>query len=619
MARMSEVCGNLGLLLLLTLQRWLQAFLERPRAQVRTVGLALLLLLPCLATSFVLDDHVLAVKAGPVLRMAALPPEPLRLFTFTTGDPTRNALLMDEGALLPWWSEPRHLNAFFRPLSALTHVLDFRLWPGSAALMHLHSVLWFGLLLVVLGHVYRTLENSAERGGAGALVAAFALLLYAIDDAHGATVGWIANRNALISSLLALPALSAHHRAVTEGRPRWLAPLWLMLGLCAGETAFCVAGYLVAYAVCLDERSATKRLWSLVPFGLLLLAHRGLYHVFGLGSFGSGAYHEPLREPLAFAATLGYNLPVLLAAQLFIPLADVGFWGDTRARAVLWGESVLVLLVLTGFCASLLRRDKLARFWALGMLLAAAPVSASLPGERLLIAVGFGAAPLLARLLLDAQILNPEVRLPHGARRGLISALVVLHLVVAPAALPVRACAFGPIASASARFDAGLPREPSIRDKTVVVLNAPFTILLSYLQIARAQQDVPRPAHLYWLSTAGSQTHVTRTAANELLVDQDLGFLSRPEDTHYRADLSGLRAGTRIDRAGMQVEVVSSLPDGRPGSVRFRFAEPLESMQYDFRIHRDGELVPWQPGPVGETISLPAQEFFQIVLAEVLR
>jgi hypothetical protein len=599
-------------LLSLTLQRWLLALLTstaRPHAPLRIVGLAVLLLLPCVATGMALDDYVLALKSQPTTRMAALPSEPLALFTFTTGDPAQNAQLMDEAALLPWWSDPQHLNAFLRPLSALTHLLDFRIWPSVPAFMHLHSILWYALLLLVLAHVYRTLEPGLP------VATAFALLLYAIDDAHGATVGWIANRNALLSATLALPALAYHHRALTARGPRVIAPIWLALGLFAGESAFCVLGYLCAYALHLDTRSVRQRVLSLAPYLLLFVGHRALYHVYGLGSAGSSAYHEPLREPLAFIAALGYNLPVLLSAQLFFPLADLGFWGDARVRTWLWVVSVLSLGVIGYYGAALWKRERMLRFWTTGMLLAAATVSASLPGERLLLAIGFGAAPLLARVLLDARFLSGTV-LPHGPRRGFISALVILHLVLAPLLLPVRACSYHVVAAVAARLDRGLTSAASIQKQTVVVLNAPMNILLSYLQIARAWRGEPRPAHLYWLSTASSETRVTRTAANELLVEQAEGFLHRPEDTHYRASAEGLSV---VKRAGMVAEVYSSMPDGRPESVRFRFEAPLEAARYDFRVFSGGELVPWRPSVVGQTVQLPAEEFFEILVAEVLR
>lgn len=595
-----------------TFQRWLVAFVEGPRASLRIAGLAALLLLPSLATGLSLDDYVLALKSQPQTRMAALPSAPLELFTFTTGDPAQNAKLMDEAALLPWWSEPRHLNAFFRPLSALTHVLDFRAWPDAPGLMHLHSLGWYALLILVLGHVYRTLSPTAP------LATGLALLLYALDDAHGATVGWIANRNALLSATLALPALSAHHRSVRDGQWRLLAPIWLALGLFAGESAFCVLGYLCAYALHMDPRSRRQRLLSLAPYVSLFIGHRVLYRVLGLGSFGSGAYHEPLREPLAYLGALGFNLPVLVSAQLGLPLADLGFWSDSAVRAPLWIVSVVCLAVCAYYGAPLWRRERVLRFWTTGMVLAAAIVSASLPGERLLLAVGFGAAPLVAGWLLEAQLLTPAAKLPHGPFRGFVSMLVALHLLVAPLLLPVRACAYQVVAEVCARLDRSLANARDIEHQTVVVLNAPMNIFLSYLQIARAWHGTPRPAHLYWLSTASSDTRVTRTGENELTVEQARGFLFRPEDTHYRSDLRSLGGSAVISRPGMQITIADNLPDGRPSRVRFRFDAPLEAAGYDLRVFRRGELQPWLPGPIGQSVLLPPEDFAEVLLREAL-
>jgi hypothetical protein len=236
-----------------------------------------------------------------------------------------------------------------------------------------------------------------------------------------------------------------------------------------------------------------------------------------------------------------------------------------------------------------------------------------------LLAIGFGAAPLIARLLLQARILSPDASLPHGPWRGFVSALIALHLIVAPLLMPIRASAYHVVAAVSERLDRSLSREPNIREQTVVVLNAPMNIFLSYLQIARVWRDEPRPGHLYWLSTASSGTHVTRTAADELLIEQTDGFLARPEDTHYRADLRSLGSSAVIQRPGMQIQIVDSLPDGRPSRVRFRFAAPLEAAQYDLRVFRGGELVPFLPGPIGQRVTLPKEDFAQVLLGEVLR
>ena len=85
---------------------------------------------PSLVGGLVLDDHVLQLLAR------ADPGSPACTATRSACSASRaagpnNQALMDQGALLPWWSDPHHLNAFFRPLSSLTHVLDFKLWPDA--------------------------------------------------------------------------------------------------------------------------------------------------------------------------------------------------------------------------------------------------------------------------------------------------------------------------------------------------------------------------------------------------------------------------------------------------------------------------------------------------------
>ena len=219
----------------------------------------------------------------------------------------------------------------------------------------------------------------------------------------------------------------------------------------------------------------------------------------------------------------------------------------------------------------------------------------------------------------DLGVLAPTAPTLPAARQALGRALVILHIVVAPLLLPIRACAFAPLARLTERLDAALPRTAAVRQQTAVVLNAPFNIMLNYIQIARALRGVPRPAHLYWLTTASSETQVTRTAPNVLRVTQQAGFLRRPEDTHYRASLHDLPVGARVQRAGMQIEVTALTPDARPASVLFRFDEPLESERYLFYVYRAGELVRFRPGARGETLRLPAEDFFRAMAAEVLR
>jgi hypothetical protein len=596
--------------------------LARPRARSLIIAGVLLLLAPSISSGFVLDDYVLALKSRAVSPMASLPSEPLWLFRFTSGDPEKNQALIDEGVLLPWWSEPHHLNAFFRPLTSLTHVFDFRVWPSSSAMMHVHSLLWYALLLSVLWRVYRELELDARLAG-------LAFLLFAWDDAHGVTVGWIANRNALIAVALSLPALIMHHRAANGSRSAaWWGPLWFALGLCAGETAISVAGYLLAYTLCLDRRSALQRVLSLAPFIVLLIAHRAAYRVFELGSFGSSAYHDPIREPFEFILALGYNLPVLLSAELLLPLSDFAYWGAPVVRLPLWIVSVLGLAALSVALVEPVRRDPRARFWALGLCLASIPASASIPGDRLLLAMGIGACPLIARLLMAAADAWPQARAaklslwkptPGGPRISwpLVAALALIHGVVAPCTMPIRAAALAPLASIVDRLDAGIPKDDGVRDKTAIVINAPITVSLNYTQIQRAERGEPRPAQLLVLASSGSELSVQRTGPNRLRLELAEGFLLRLEETHYRADK--LAPTDHVAVRGLRFDVATRTSDGRPKAVDVTFDEPLESSRYLLRAYVDGRLEPWQPPAAGVTERFPAQDFFRLLGAEALR
>ncbi len=614
--------------------RWL----GRPHAALWLGGLALLLVSPALGGGFALDDYVLRLLARDDPGFAGFHANPLLLFSFTSGRPADNHALMDAGALLPWWSDPHHLNAFFRPLSSLAHLLDFRLWPHSPLLMHLHSLLWFAALLGVVAHVYRQLgvgpaalgdrgrvtRPSGEARFAPLPVLAFAL--FALDGAHGMTVAWIANRNALVAATLALPALAAHHRWLAQGfRPgAYLGPLCFALGLCGGETALAVLGYLLAYTVVLDRAPWGRRLLHLLPYLVLLALWRATFLWLGLGSAGSGAYHDPGREPLAYAAALLQHLPVLLSAQLALPLADAWFWGAPELHLPIWLLSLASLALLAAAGHVLLRHDEQARFWGLGMVLSACAVAASVPGERLLLVPGVGGAAFVAMLvwkLLPAASTDASGRAERVTPQPrwappLLAALLLLHGVVAPLSLPAQASALRLLSAAIARVDRDIPRAPSIAARTVIVVNAPFDVMLSYLQVAREAEGVPRPQHLYWLATASSPLSLQRVDARTLRIRAARGFLLTEPERHYRGDPRGLPVGSEVALSQMRVKILAVTPDGRPAAAEFRFREPLGSPRYLLRRYSHGRLLPLPPLAAGQSLSLPREDFLATLLAQ---
>lgn len=607
----------------------LQSALSRPRAVVVIVLMSCVLMLPSVFGPFALDDHIFAVLGRSDPGIAGLQSRPWDLLTFTTGDVASNRALIDEGALLPWWAHERHLNSLLRPLSVLTHRIDLALWPHSAALAHLHSILWFAGLLWVLSWLYA--EISSERW-----VACLALLLFAIDDVHGATVGWIANRNAILAALFGALGLLFHHRARDPQRKGSRAPaialsaLCVALALASAESGVIVYAYLFGYAVTLDRdavrldrarglSSALLALWPFVPIGL---AWRWIYKAGGFGTFASDAYLDPAQAPLTFVSALSRNLPALLGSQLGpgLPLADAMFWAPLDQTLPVQALAWLTLVVMGVLLLPTLLTSPVSRFWALSLVLGAVPLSASALGDRLLLPIGIAGSALVAQAIAHWVDLAREaqVGLRHVMPRIALVMLVLPAVVVSPLLLPMRASLMGMLGTTLEHAQRAMPHTPDVTDKTLVIVNAPVDVAVSYIQIARAREGVPRPAHLRWLVTASSEFSVQRTSERVLRVHKDKGLLYTAPERHYRAASLGFTRGDGVRVREMSARIVALTRDGRPQTVDFTFDRPLEDRGYLFYAWERTRFVRWSLPRVGESRTFGAEDMGLILARDWL-
>ncbi len=592
----------------------LRALLTHARGHWLTLSLSLLLTLPSLGHRLVLDDFVLRLQALDDPGIAGLASRPLDLFTFVRGNVAENHALMDEGALLPWWTHPELRISFFRPLTSLTHLIDFALFDDDALGMGVHTLLWWAALLFSIAHCYRRFHGPTVLGG-------LAIVLYAIDDVHGATLCWISNRNAILATLLAMLALSALHRARTLGwKPGYVVgPVCFALGLCAGETALALGGYLAAYVLIIDQRPWRERALMLLPYALIVIAWRIGYQAYGYGAFGSDAYHDPGREPLAFLEAATMNVPILLAGLLGAgapPFADLYAWGPPE----LAGRIALNAAITVGIYAAILwpvwRDDRLARFWSLGALLAVLPSAASVPGERLLLFVSLGAAPVFASALLWWWQAFKDQR---AWWRGLaLFILATSHLLAAPIGLAVRSGALQTLGSVIDRADASIGHDAAIASDHVVVVNPPFDAMVSYLQVARQTHGRPRPKHFHWLATASSPLTITRTDDRTLRVRLAQGYVHSVTERHYNNAPEQLGVGDTVALTGLRATVVETTPDRRPALVDFRFDRPLEAAGLRLLQWNGRNFERFVPPPTHASLSLPADGFFQTLVRNAL-
>ena len=580
--------------------QWLKRLASRPRLPWAAGLLAVALTLPALATGFQFDDFLLRAEmrgqAGPAPLGTALS----QAFVFMDGQAAHGLTQMRSGEF-PWWALPEGQVAFWRPVAAFTHWIDFALWPEDPALMHLHSLLWLGLLAAAAAALYRRIGANA-----GPVAAGLAGVLYAVDHTHGFATAWLSNRNILLAALFGVLALSAHARWRREG---WragalLGPLLLLLALLSAEAAVAVLAYWLAYAVFLERGAWPGRLLSLAPAALVTAGWRLVYRAAGFGAWGT-SYLDPLREPLAYLRAVVERGPLLLLGQWLLPPAEyVNFFAPRVARLT-WIAAVLLLALLAWAFGPLLRQSARARFWGAGMLLALLPACAALPADRLLFFVSLGAMGLLAEFLAGG--LAPGLRRREAwANHGLTGLLLALHLIISPVLLPVTAFSpllLGGLAHGLEDAVASLPTGPRLAQQTTVIVYAPNFADTGYIGLLRPALGLPAPARVRGLASGLGAVRLTRRDAHSLLVSTDT-FLSGYDSVFRGAD-HALALGEVVDLGDLSATIEAVTGDGRPATVAFRFAVPLEDASLAWFRWQAGLYVPFTPPPVGATVELP--------------
>lgn len=442
------------------------------------------------------------------------------LFSFFE-DPalTREAIA---GGVLPWWTDPELHIRFLRPLSSLSHLLDFLVFGTDPLGAHLHSAAWYLALVAVVWRVYQPLARAAREvgdaahAGSDGLAAAPVLLalvpaaMFAVDEGHWYAVGWVAGRNALISATLGLLGLLAHRRWVEAG---WRGGLPLSLGLYAlalagGEAALGVLGLAACYQLLGAPGPLRRRLVQLVPLGLLVLAWALLYALAGFGARHSGLYIDPAGEPLLYLSRALVRGPVLLGGLVLGLPVDLYFFQGATRGALVAGGFLAVALLAWGLRRAWphlpvgVRREL--RWLVPGGLLALLPVLATFPLARLLLVPSVGIFPALAAILLVARL--------RGAR--LLAGLVALvHLVLPPLGWwGMDALSY----DIEQQFVEMLARPPLDDPRPALVLPVADPALAIYMPVEAAVTGrvFPRP---WQLSSVTGGAHVlTRTGPRQL-------------------------------------------------------------------------------------------------------
>ncbi len=566
--------------------RWL-ASSRGPRVAVLLGALATL---PALRVGLLHDDlmHRTFLDGVPGYRLA-----PHQLYDFTTADPEAVQRMIDHG-YMPWFADPRLALRFFRPLSSLLLTSDDALFGQAALPAHVHSLLWFALIAIVAAAIFRrTLRPTS---------ATVATLVFALAGAHAMTTAWLAARHTLVGASFGALVVWAHLRwRQDRWRPgAFLAPLFLIGGMLASETALGSVVFVALYELIVPRERMARRALHALPVFALGLAHLAFYALAGYGTRHSGTYISPFADPLAFAEAIVIRGPLLIGELYGAAPVMIAAMVEQLALPV----AIYGLVMLAG-CALVLYRAKLPsierrRLLWLGSasVVCLAPMVGGVLGPRLLALATIGSAAVVGAAIVEGFRAARSMR--GLARVGVtvgVMVLVSLHLGFAPL---VRTSLPGLLAGMSdaerqLALDADLSACP--QGAMGYVLTGADPVLSLYAAPSLHFYTPQKAARLRAVSVVSmaEEAQELRTVGDRVELAIIEPRTANLFERVYRDE--PMRAGDRVEAGELRVTVLD-VEDGWPTRVAMENARGWESAC--FLVWQGGRLRSMPPPDPGE-------------------
>lgn len=533
------------------------------------LGLGALVFLPALRTPFFLDDYLhRAMMSGTFPGRHG----PFELYDFVTDE---NRAEMLARGVLPWWTDPGIRIRFLRPLASALVWADHRVFGEQPLPMHLHSFVWWTLVVLAAHALYRRILR-----GRPLLVATAA---FALAPCHALPLAWLANRETLLALAFGAWGLVFHVRADEErrrGRRLLAATVAYALSFAfAGEYALCVGGYVLAFAALRRGWPALRRAIFVLPFAVPALVYLVLRSRLGYGTAGSGFYTDPFGDPLGFLVRAPWRFTALVA-ESWLTWDVTGAFGSVRAWIAL--GVLLAASLLTGPVRRLLAKEEHAslRWLVLGSFGAMVPILAAVPSMRLLGATTLGIAPVAACLVEKAWFSDRGAERDRVVQITWFAALLLgfTQLVHGPAMAWLLANKYRDDARA---FEAGVAElrrisgDPEHANVGIVrglagTFFAPFAI------------DPKGTIPARWC-VAAHVGHVLALRKDErtfeLVSGRDSAVVPAGDGNLFRADVAALRPGTSYRTSCFDVTVLDATERG-PRVVRISVREPMSAITW---------------------------------------
>lgn len=563
--------------------------------------IAAFLYAPYLFSGFFQDDYGFRVQFSSEVDeevKGLMRTSPWDLYGFSSGPSEKFKIGQDRG-FSPWWASDQIKTNFFRPLSSLTLALDYSLWPDMPLLMHLHSLLWFCLLIFLAYQLYRSVSGSA-------VVAGISILLLVVDDVFTGPVGWISNRHAVVAMVFVVLCVWLYHQGISKQKWLYVAGACgaYVLALLASEMGLVAFAYLFAYLLALDHDKWPGRIKRIAPFVMITVAWRLVYTGLGYGATGTLLYIDPILNPADFITQLLTRFPVILFSAVGLPVVELLLAFSPHAAGVLAAVCLISLGLLALAAYPVLKTHRASAFWVIGLLAAAIPLVSGIPQNRNLGPVSLGVMALAGQLFVDvgtARKPGPLTTFQRILLRIATPLLLTMYLIVSPLVVISSPASTQTMAEDQARA-ADFGSAPELANQHLYVINPPGVMSFMGGLFPRLFTDKPFPASINYLSSGFAPVHIERVDAGTIIVTPEGGYTPMPGpivddatgmmtpiglENAYRA-LDGfyynprnpMRVGQVVTLSEVTVEVTEMTSDGRIAQARFTFAHSLEDDRY---------------------------------------
>lgn len=508
----------------------------------------------------------------------------------------------------PWWTDPDFKIRFCRPITSLSLAADYGLFGDWAPGYHLTSIALFAILLLLAHRLYSAF-------GLPPSAVLWASVILALTDVNVLPVGWLANRNALLTALFLTAMLLALHACRQRPSPPRIALAVLLFLLACGSKESGIIGLPLAFLHAMlyppEGTSATPRsrmaavwrsrpLWALATVAMAYVC----YYVWAGYGTQSLLYAAPWRTPIEYLGRLAVLYPLAGLSLFFGVSTDLLAATGGTVWWALAASGILLVLAVT----IMLRTTRLTPAVAMGIgiiVLSLLPEAGADLSDRLYLNASLGTSLLIGLFLHHLSPWKQTMTDGRWAAVALGTILILRSLLLAVPNTLVRGHFFHQMG----RFDRMLATSADVdrrrpAPRTVIVLNSPDslganTILATW---AVEHEDDGTRFHLIQMGRRGLT--VRRQDERSLLItcsgrpfgDERFERLFRtgrpmePGKIHYK---TGAFAAIPID-----VE-----PTG-PRTVLFEFDNDLDNETYQFLAWQNGRLLRMRPPAAGETMQI---------------